>query len=86
METEKLIGLLAGFFTTVSFLPQVFKTWKTKSAGDLSMVMLAVYVTGVAGWMVYGIVRHDFPVILWNAITLALSSVLIYFKVHFRRG
>ena len=78
------IGLVAAVCTTISFLPQVIKTWRTKSAGDLSLIMYAVLCTGVLLWGIYGIAIGDLPIILGNAITLALAGSILYFIIKDR--
>ena len=84
MNLIKLIGLAAGTLTTISFLPQVIKTWRTKSAKDLSLVMFSVFCLGTFLWLLYGVFREDVVIILANGITLALASILLYFKLRFK--
>jgi MtN3 and saliva related transmembrane protein len=84
MDFIKLIGLVAGFCTTVSFLPQVIKTWKEKSAEGLSLGMFSVFCIGVLLWLVYGIILQDPAIILSNLITLLLASTLLFFKLRFK--
>lgn len=80
-----IIGLVAGTLTTISFLPQLIKTLKTRSAKDVSLLMFLGFSLGVALWLVYGIMRDDIVVILFNAITLVLASAILYFKIRFER-
>lgn len=75
-----VLGLLAGALTTISFVPQVIKTWKTKSAKDLSLGMYSIFCTGVALWLIYGIMMEDIPIIIANAVTLLLAMMILYFK------
>jgi len=75
------IGLVAAFLTTVAFLPQVIKTWKTKSAKDLSLGMFLIFSTGVLLWLIYGLLVNDLPIILANIFTLSLSTIILYFKI-----
>jgi MtN3 and saliva related transmembrane protein len=79
----QLLGFLAGTLTTVAFVPQVIRTWQTRSATDLSMAMLIVFALGVGLWLAYGIAISSPPVILANAVTLVLTLVLIAFKCMF---
>ena len=79
-----LIGLLAGTLTTISFVPQVLKTWKTKSAGDLSLGMYSIFCLGSMLWLIYGLIISDIPVIAANAVTLALAFTLLYFKLLYK--
>lgn len=78
-----LLGLLAGVLTTVSFVPQVVKTWKTRSAKDLSLGMYSIFCLGVLLWLVYGFAVSDIPVIVANFVTLILALTLLYFKIFF---
>jgi MtN3 and saliva related transmembrane protein len=75
-----LLGLLAGTCTTASFLPQVVRTFRTGSATDMSWGWLALFVTGVAGWLAYGVAKSDLAITLTNAITLALVLALVGLK------
>jgi MtN3 and saliva related transmembrane protein len=84
MEFMTLIGLAAGFCTTAAFLPQVIKTWKSKSAKDLSLGMYSIFCTGVLLWLIYGIMISDLPIILANAITLILAVSILFFKLTFK--
>ena len=84
MNTISLLGLVAGAFTTIAFLPQVLKTWKSRSAKDLSLGMFSIFTMGVAMWLAYGILINDLPVILANVITLILASTLLFFKLRWK--
>lgn len=84
MEPFTLIGLAAGFCTTIAFLPQAIKTWKSKSAKDLSLGMYSIFCTGVILWLTYGILISDIPIILTNAATLTLAISILYFKLSFK--
>jgi MtN3 and saliva related transmembrane protein len=78
------IGLVSGALTTISFVPQVMRTWRTRSAADLSFGMLITFTVGVAGWLAYGVLSHQVPVILSNVVMLVLASLLLALKVRFR--
>ena len=84
MNSIQILGLLAGFCTTIAFLPQVVKTWKTRSAKDLSLGMFSLFCFGVLLWLIYGILVNDVPVIAANMITLMLASTLLFFKLRFK--
>jgi MtN3 and saliva related transmembrane protein len=84
MNTTQIIGLTAGFCTTISFLPQVIKTWKSKSAKDLSLSMFTIFCVGVFLWFIYGLCVRDIPVIIANFVTLLLAATLLYFKLKFK--
>lgn len=84
MNLTQLLGLAAGTFTTIAFLPQVVKTWKSRSAKDLSLGMFLLFCLGVAMWLGYGVLVRDIPVITANLLTLMLASVLLFFKLRFK--
>jgi MtN3 and saliva related transmembrane protein len=84
MNPVQLLGLSAGAFTTIAFLPQVVKTWKSRSAKDLSLGMFLFFCAGVAMWLAYGILVNDIPVIAANLLTLVLASTLLVFKLTFK--
>ncbi len=84
MDGNTIVGLLAGFCTTVAFLPQAIKTWRTKSAKDLSLGMYSIFCTGVVLWLIYGILISDLPIILTNMASLTLAFSILYFKLSFK--
>lgn len=79
-----MLGIVAGMFTTASFLPQVIKTWKSRSAKDLSLGMFTLFCLGVALWLLYGFMVNDLPVIIANTVTLLLASTLLLFKLRWK--
>jgi MtN3 and saliva related transmembrane protein len=78
------LGFLAGTLTTISFLPQVIKTWKSKSAKDVSLEMFLIFCSGVFLWIVYGILVGDIPVIIANFVTFILASTILWLKLKYR--
>jgi MtN3 and saliva related transmembrane protein len=76
------LGLIAGFLTTIAFLPQVIKTWKTQSARDISLTMFLLFCSGVLLWLIYGILIDDLPIIVANIATLLLASSILFFKLR----
>jgi MtN3 and saliva related transmembrane protein len=84
MNSIQILGLVAGCFTTIAFLPQVLKTWKTRSAKDLSLGMFSFFCFGVLLWLVYGFMVRDIPVIAANFVTLMLATTLLFFKLRFK--
>lgn len=72
MKFVKLLGFVAGALTTFSFLPQLFRVYRRKSAKDLSYGYLLAFAVGVSLWLVYGILVSDTPIVMTNAVTLAL--------------
>ena len=83
MDTTTLLGFAAGFLTTVAFIPQVLKIWRAKTARDVSLHTFAAFTLGVALWLAYGIAKGEPPIIVWNAITLALAGAILAMKVKF---
>ncbi len=84
MNVIQVLGLVAGSLTTAAFLPQVIKTWKSRSAKDLSLGMFSLFCLGVLLWLIYGFIQNDIPVIAANMLTLMLASTLLFFKLRFR--
>lgn len=84
MIDVQVLGLVAGACTTIAFLPQVIKTWKSRSAKDLSLGMFSFFCFGVLLWLIYGIMKMDIPVIAANMVTLMLASTLLFFKLRFK--
>lgn len=77
------IGLAAALLTTIAFLPQAIKTWRTRSARDISLGMFVALVTGICLWLVYGLLIGDLPLILANGVTLVLAGSILVFKLRF---
>jgi MtN3 and saliva related transmembrane protein len=74
------LGLFAGTLTTLSFLPQVIRTLRTRHAGDLSAAWLLIFGFGTLSWLVYGVLRSDVAVAAANAVTFGLVMILIVAK------
>ena len=78
------IGIAAAVLTTSAFAPQALKVWQTRSTRDVSLAMFLMMVTGNTLWLVYGILINDLPLIVANAVTLALAGVILAAKIRFR--
>ena len=78
-----MLGLAAGTLTTVAFIPQLAKAWRSKSTGDLSWAMVITFSTGVLLWLIYGIWIDSLPVILANAVTLVLQAGIVSLKIKY---
>ncbi|WP_447977529.1 SemiSWEET transporter [Candidatus Nitrospira bockiana] len=83
MDLSTTIGLIAGTLTTIAFLPQLTKTWKSKSAKDMSLAMLATFTTGVLLWLIYGLLVQAPPVIAANVVTLILAATILVLKLRY---
>ena len=77
------IGVAAGTLTTISFIPQVLRTWKTKSVEDLSVWMLLAFNAGLALWLTYGIILRKPAIIYANSVTLVMALTLLGMKVRY---
>ncbi|MBF0305945.1 MAG: SemiSWEET transporter [Alphaproteobacteria bacterium] len=82
MQFVDVLGAVAGTLTTIAFLPQVIKTWRTGATRDLSMAMFLALVVGIVLWLIYGVLRNDVPLILANGVTLVLAGVILFFKLR----
>jgi MtN3 and saliva related transmembrane protein len=79
------IGLIAGLLTTSAFIPQVWKIYRTKSGKDISGRMFSLFSAGIVLWLIYGVLLESMPLILSNAVTLALSLTIIALKIRYRQ-
>ena len=79
-----ILGIMAGTLTTISFIPQVIKLYRTKDAKGLSIATFCLFSCGVFLWLVYGILIHEWPVILANGITLVLIFMIIIMRIRYR--
>ena len=80
--TATLIGLVAAFCTTVSYIPQIRKIWQTGETEDISLKMFLILATGIALWVVYGVLQHDAIIILANSVSLAFLAAILFFKLR----
>jgi MtN3 and saliva related transmembrane protein len=80
----EMVGYFGSFLSAITFFPQVYKAWKTKSVGDLSLTMILIVFTSTLVWIVYGVAMNLGPVILCNSIMCVLVASLIYFKLTFK--
>lgn len=77
-----MIGLVAAMLTTISFLPQTLMVLRTGRTDGISLCMYALFTTGVAAWLAYGVLVGSLPVILANAVTLALAATILMLKLR----
>ncbi|MFM7332455.1 MAG: SemiSWEET transporter [Brachymonas sp.] len=81
-----LIGYIAACFTTLSFIPQALKTFRTRDVSGISLGMYSAFTIGVALWLAYGILLKAWPIILANAITLSLALSIVWMKLRYRKA
>jgi MtN3 and saliva related transmembrane protein len=84
MEAE-YFGYAAATLTTVSFVPQVWQTWRSRDVSGISLGMYIVFATGVFLWLMYGLLEGAWPVVVANAVTLALALAILAMKLRWRR-
>jgi MtN3 and saliva related transmembrane protein len=86
MTTIEIIGHMGAFLSSITFMPQVYKAWQTKSVGDLSLAMMLIVFSSTIVWLIYGFGLDLWPVIICNGIICLLSLTLIYFKLTFKKN
>ena len=77
------IGLVAGLFTTAATIPQIIKSYRTKSVKDISLVMFTSLVIGISLWLYYGFLIESLPVIFWNIAALSLNLTILIQKLYY---
>lgn len=83
MQFVDILGLAAAIITTFTFLPQVIKVWKEKSAKNVSSMMFIIAITNEILWIGYGILRNDWIIIFTNAVLMIMAILILYFKQKF---
>tara|TARA_R110000868_G_scaffold101997_2_gene280823 strand:+ start:1630 stop:1893 length:264 start_codon:yes stop_codon:yes gene_type:complete len=84
IDSIEIIGFIAAILTTSAFVPQVYKTWKTKDVKAISLTMYLVMFTGVLLWLVYGIYINSLSMLIANSVTSILILSIIIFKIKHR--
>ncbi|MGF7079931.1 SemiSWEET transporter [Mucilaginibacter sp. UYCu711] len=84
MSYIEIIGFMAAFSTTVSFLPQAVKTIRTKDTSGISLSMYVVFTVGTFLWLIYGIMSPSAPVAVANAITFLFSAIILGYKIRYK--
>ncbi|MDA9027134.1 SemiSWEET transporter [Flavobacteriaceae bacterium] len=85
IDNIEVIGLIAASLTTYAFLPQVYKTWKTKDVSGFSLPTFSLFFIGIIFWLVYGIYLESLSMIFANTITLISSFTLLVFIIKYRK-
>ncbi|MGB1393160.1 MAG: SemiSWEET family sugar transporter [Flavobacteriaceae bacterium] len=85
IDSIEVLGLIAACLTTYAFLPQVYKTWKTKDVSAFSLPTFSLFFLGIVFWLVYGILKESLSMILANTITLVSSFTLLVFIFKYRK-
>jgi MtN3 and saliva related transmembrane protein len=83
ISLQELVGYCAAFLTTLSFVPQAWLTYRTRDVRGISLGMYSVFTLGVALWLLYGLLMGAWPIVVANAVTLALASVILGMKLRY---
>lgn len=81
-DIPNLIGFAAATLTTLAFIPQTLKSWRTRNLAGISLTMYSLFTLGVALWLIYGIFLESWPIIIANAITLVLAGTVLFLKLR----
>jgi len=84
MTLTTIIGLVAAFCTTASFLPQAIQTIRTKNTSGISLSMYSLFAVGTLFWLIYGIADSNSPVIIANGITLVFAVIILIYKIIYK--
>lgn len=84
MTSIETIGYVAATLTTGSFVPQAWHTFRTRDVSGISLGMYTVFVLGSALWLAYGLLIAAVPVVIANAVTLALALAILAMKLRYR--
>jgi MtN3 and saliva related transmembrane protein len=83
MDFTNLLGFTAASLTTLAFLPQVIKIWRSRSTKDISLPMLITFIAGITLWLIYGLLVNAAPIYMANGITLILNLAILRFKLKY---
>lgn len=83
LDLHELVGYGAAILTTLSFVPQAWLTFRTRDVRGISLGMYSVFTVGVALWLLYGWMMGAWPIVIANAVTLALASVILAMKLRY---
>ncbi len=81
---ETIIGIIAGILTSTSVIPQLVKTIKERKAEDISLIMFFILFSGTALWTYYGVLKDDLPIIITNAFSTLLTTIMLFLKFKFK--
>ena len=86
MQASDILGYVAATLTTAAFVPQAWRTFRTKDVSGISLRMYLVFTTGVAVWLAYGFALQEMPMILANGLTLVLACAVLVMKLKYGKG
>jgi len=82
MNIVDYVGSFAATCTTVAFIPQAIQSYRTRDLSGISLPMYSIFTAGVTLWLVYGLLKQDWPIIIANVITVALSAMILILKIN----
>ncbi len=82
-QATEIVGHIAGVLTTVAFVPQLVRVYRTRQTRDISLGMFVLFTVGVSLWLVYGLAIGSWPVTLANGVTLVLAVIILIFKLKY---
>jgi MtN3 and saliva related transmembrane protein len=80
----EIIGLVGGFITAIALTPQLIKTWKTKSAQDISIIWTLIFMVGLLLWVVYGFINAILPLMIFSTVEFLMATTLFIFKIIYK--
>lgn len=83
MQLSDILGYAAATLTTVSFVPQAWRTFKTKDVSGISLRMYSIFTAGIAVWLAYGIVLKETPMMIANSLSLVLACTVLFMKLRY---
>ena len=81
MIPADLVGYIAAFCTTVAYIPQAVKVYKTKQTKDISIGMFFIMVIGLFLWLAYGFMSDSMPIIWSNVVTIVIAGYILFMKI-----
>lgn len=84
MDSATILGYTASAVTVFTFLPQVIKTWKEKSAKNVSLMMFVIAIANEILWIAYGVMINNMVIIVTNVIMMCMASIMIYLKFRYK--
>ncbi len=84
-SSGEILGLIAGIFSTFGIVPQVIRIYRTKSAGDISLLFSVMFVIGGLLWLSYGIIDRLLPIIIWNVLGVTFNITLMIGKIKYMK-
>ena len=86
MNTVEVIGYIAAALTTASFVPQAWKTFRTKDVSGISLGMYSMFTLGITLWLVYGLMLRAWPIVIANVVTISLACTILAMKIRYRKA